>query len=63
MTATQLAILLGLGAGAGLLVVLHELLTRATRRPHPAHTAARLTGRGGPVADVVDGGGVRGRVG
>jgi hypothetical protein len=63
MTATQLAILLGLGAGAGLLVVLHELAGRATRRPHPAHTAARLTGTADPVPDIEGGDGMRGRVG
>lgn len=63
MSTTQLAILLGLGAGAGLLVVLHELAGRATRQPHPAHTAARLTGAADPVADLGGGDGVRGRVG
>ncbi|MBB5787453.1 type II secretion system F family protein [Jiangella mangrovi] len=63
MTATQLAILLGLGVGAGLLLVLHELAGRATRRPHPAHTAARLTAPADPGADLGGGDGVRGRVG
>ncbi|TDD96028.1 type II secretion system F family protein [Jiangella asiatica] len=44
MTTTQAAVLLGLIAGAGLLLVLRELIGRPTRQPHPAHTARLLTG-------------------
>ncbi|WP_053203928.1 type II secretion system F family protein [Jiangella muralis] len=50
MTTTQLAVLLGLGAGAGLLVILHELVGRVGRLPHPVFTARRLTDTAGPGA-------------
>lgn len=52
MTTTQLAVLLGLGAGAGLLVLLRELVGRVGRLPHPVFTAQRLTGTAGPGADL-----------
>lgn len=63
MSTTQLAILLGLGAGLGLLVVLAELVARPTRQPHPVHTARRLTGTADLVADLDGGDGWTGRVG
>lgn len=68
MTTTQLAVLLGLGAGAGLLVVLRELAGRVGRLPHPVYTARRLTGTADPGdvlddADLAGDGGLAGRVG
>ncbi|WP_026874226.1 type II secretion system F family protein [Jiangella gansuensis] len=53
MTTTQSAVLLGLLAGAGLLMILRELIGRPTRRPHPVHTARRLTGADASAGDPV----------
>ncbi|RIQ20153.1 type II secretion system F family protein [Jiangella rhizosphaerae] len=53
MTTTQLAVLLGLGAGTGLLVILRELAGQVGRLPHPVHTARRLTGTPHP-GDALD---------
>ncbi|WP_116949273.1 type II secretion system F family protein [Jiangella endophytica] len=67
MTTTQLAVLLGLGSGAGLLVILRELVGRVGRLPHPVHAAQRLTGTADPAAGLAEatdpGGGVAARVG
>ncbi len=54
MTTTQLAVLLGLGVGVGLLVIWRELVGRVGRLPHPVYTAQRLTGTADPGAELAD---------
>lgn len=54
MTTTQLAVLLGLGVGVGLLVLWRELVGRVGRLPHPVYAAQRLTGTADPGAELAD---------
>ncbi|TDD66988.1 hypothetical protein E1262_20410 [Jiangella aurantiaca] len=69
MTTTRLAVLLGLGGGAGLLVIIRELVGPVCRLPHPVDTARRLTGAADPsgdlagATDLAGAGGLAGRVG
>lgn len=60
---TQLAVVLGLGAGTGLILIFRELIGLRTRQPHPAHAAARLTGTAGSPAELVGDNGYTDRVG
>lgn len=52
MSTTQLATLLGVGAGLGLILICRELIARPTRQLHLTHTAMRLTGTGVVSADL-----------
>lgn len=54
MTTTQLAVLLGLGVGVGVLVIWRELVGRVGRLPHPVYAAQRLTGTADPGAELAD---------
>src|SRR5690606_9390424 len=63
MSTTQLAVVLGLGAGSGLILLFRELIGRRTRQLHPAHTAARLTGTATATADLVGDNGYTDRLG
>ncbi len=59
----RLAVLLGLGAGIGLILIFRELVGRRTRVPDAAHTAARLTGTAEPTAEVFGNNGYADRLG
>ncbi|PSL05299.1 type II secretion system (T2SS) protein F [Haloactinopolyspora alba] len=55
ISTVQLAILLGLGAGTGLILLFRELLGQRIRQPHAAHTAARLTATTSSTVDLIGG--------
>lgn len=63
MSTTQLAIVLGAGVGAGLILVFYEVIGKSTRQPHLGDAATRLTGSAASVTATDANGGHVVRVG
>lgn len=63
MSTARLAILLGCGAGIGIILIFREFVGRPTRQPHLAHVSARLTGAVSGTAAPTAVGGYAERVG